>query len=350
MQKGQVSVFVILGFVILVFIALIVLFTTNLFVLKTHQAINAQEKLDEVQIYVEDCLEQHLLVGLQEVGIEGISTYLRKINCEELLDYEDDSYKIIAEEGIAQTHVTNESVLVSLTYPITIVGINTTARSSPKTYTYLLEQTYDLPVSNKRLSKKVELKSLGDLAEVILTRGSGINTNELSLRISEINQSLYVSLSQFNVSKEGELWIYSLTGEEGNYGIVDARTGRTLETRREGNYFVAKINSGGAYFVGSCEEYVCCWNDICDTSETPNTCNECRIVNETRSGIGDLFGDGSNSGGNTSGNSEIILPSESGSNPPAETPPKEEPVSPPPSSGGEPKCTPEEIARGDCPF
>lgn len=353
MQKGQVSVFVILGFVILVFIALIILFTTNLFVLKTHQALNAQEKLDEVQVYVEDCLEQHLLVGLQEVGIEGISTYLRKINCEELLDYEDDSYKIVAEEGITQTHVTNESVLVSLTYPITVIGTNTTARSSPKTYTYLLEQVYDLPVSNKRLSTKVDIKSLGELAEIILSRGSGITTNKLSFGISESNQSLHVSLSQFNVSKEGELWIYSLQGEEGSYGIVDSKTGKTLETRREGNYFVAKINSGGVYFVGSCEEYVCCWNDKCDISETPNSCNECKLVNGTRNGIGDLFGDGnSGTSGNTS-NPEIVLPSEtggSGSTPgdtvPDENPLKEDEPIIPPAGGSE--CTAEQIQRGEC--
>lgn len=257
MKKGQVSTFVIIGFVILLFVISYVVITSTTELSIFQNTISINEKIDALKQSLTQCIRQEVVNAIKSGNVSVIES--RSIIC----NYQEQAtngYTII-QEAPSQITITEDQagILITINYPLRIIKGNTNTKLEP--FIDYLPSTIieELLLEHGKTVSDVSIKTSTDTGRLLLPQGTRVEQARTEVHTTKTNNTAILSdiitINQNSFDPWGALLIYY--PHEGNVAIVDVRTNSTLPSSRTGEYITTQITHGGSYYVGSCEVYTC---------------------------------------------------------------------------------------------
>ena len=280
-KKGQLTTFVLVGFVVVILIVLITILYLSLTTVSINNKLYVNNKLEELKSRIEECITKGLIDGLRAVGAENIKEYMKSINCLDIFGDIPD-IKINSNKETINANLIKDHINVDYYADISLVKENVKADLGKLSYTYNLYNIYGLN-NDKGADSTMQLSTFGGIGILVVPQGTIISGSNFSIGIKQKDDVIQLSdtiiIKPYSTfSPFASINIVYDNCIKGKTAIVDKQTSQTLETvcltLNEDTYASAVITSTSDYFVGSCDKFQCCWNKICEKGIGEN-CNNC---------------------------------------------------------------------------
>tara|TARA_Y100000034_G_scaffold136997_1_gene218160 strand:- start:4526 stop:6442 length:1917 start_codon:yes stop_codon:yes gene_type:complete len=250
-KKSQVTIFVILGVIILFVVIGCSLFAYGSLSKKLGINNNLINKEQDVSEFIKECIETGVEKGLKEVGLKNIKEYVKNLDCLDLSILKGGDFEIIVlDVPEINSKLSALSLQIPIVYPILIKKGNVT-----KTLSIFLSEI------NLEIKGVGALKSIDDKATLI-------SDTEKSITLVDVG----------NEDKVSDIYNVELDGEAELNIEPNSNQQTTLIKQINDNDWIRVLNlisGSGNYSLGLCSVYGCCGDDICqDDFENTQTCLE----------------------------------------------------------------------------
>ena len=318
-QKGQVTLVVLTGLLLLVVLGAFTLgfFTLGSEILKGSQL---RAALEEVQRYVEGCLEDEAKAGLRAVGLDGLPRHMASVECADFAFLQRYGVQVTLGEMTITTTITDGMIALEADYPVMVTRGLT--KGTARKFSTGLALVSEIRIQNPagKVDTELLLRSLDESALIEIPPGSTIKGGTVFLlplkpqpgllgNVFEVGPShvvftpdaaLIIQFQPEDTDKDGVL--DALDEDDDNDGLEDGKdsdddndgTPDTEEPAEEvtivrledgkmvvltstvaKGFVAANITSGGTFGVAKCEEVGCCGNKRCEFGEVLTCAQDC---------------------------------------------------------------------------
>jgi len=294
-KRGQLTAFVLVGFVILIAIVLLTVLYMSLARVSVSNKQFVNDKIEEVNAYVKDCLENGLVKGLRLVGTDGIEEYMKSINCLGVLGSVS-GIEIYSTDDDINASLNNDKIDAKYFADISINKGSTTSSLNRLDFSYNLYQEFNVDKDKDgKADTDLSLGSFAGVGVLTMPRDIGIEQGKIVVGIKpRENENMLSDIIYINPENDfnpfAALNIVYSNCIDGNTAIINRQTLESFQTSclqlNENVYAISEIKESSEYFVGSCSNFRCCWNGNCNAntgescSNCAGDCGTCSVANE----------------------------------------------------------------------
>ena len=294
-KKSQLTAFVLVAFVMVILVVLLTVLYISIANVSISNKQFVNDKVDEVKTYINDCITNGLILGLKTVGIDKINEYMKSLSCIEFVGQIKDASLNSNSDNI-DARLKDEQIDVDYYADISVKKGNSNSEIDKLSYSYNLYNILGIDENNdNKADLDFSIGTIGNIGVLLILQGTSIDNDNIAIEIkpadnpSQLSDTIAIRPdNKFNPFPALRIIYPNCIDKE--TAIINKKSFAGIETSclslDNDIYAISEIKESSEYFVGSCDNFRCCWNGNCNAntgescSNCAGDCGTCSVANE----------------------------------------------------------------------
>ena len=282
-KKSQLTAFVLVAFVMVILVVLLTVLYISIANVSISNKQFVNDKVDEVKTYINDCITNGLILGLKTVGIDKINEYMKSLSCIEFVGQIKDASLNSNSDNI-DARLKDEQIDVDYYADISVKKGNSNSEIDKLSYSYNLYNILGIDENNdNKADLDFSIGTIGNIGVLLILQGTSIDNDNIAIEIkpadnpSQLSDTIAIRPdNKFNPFPALRIIYPNCIDKE--TAIINKKSFAGIETSclslDNDIYAISEIKESSEYFVGSCDNFRCCWNGNCNAN-TGESCSNC---------------------------------------------------------------------------